>query len=162
SGKRLPFRLRLVRCRGAPNAYPQGPPASCAPGMTRSPQPGTSLLMQPTHIETPALANNGQLVPDRTALAREATLLGAARRPRRPGIGKGIVLGLVFVGVLVFGAYLSGLPLPGLSRSGQDEKTVGAPPPMGVRLVPNQRRSIEVPEGVRTALGIRRGDRDQV
>jgi cobalt-zinc-cadmium efflux system membrane fusion protein len=52
--------------------------------------------------------------------------------------------------------------LPGLPSAGHDEKTVSAPPPLGVRLVPEQAHTLEVPEDVRKVLGIRRGKQDLV
>jgi cobalt-zinc-cadmium efflux system membrane fusion protein len=61
----------------------------------------------------------------------------------------------------LFGAYLAGVPLPGVSAAA-DEKTVSAPPPLGVELVKDAAHTLSVPEDVRAALGMRKGKEESV
>src|SRR5262249_3137221 len=70
---------------------------------------------------------------------------------------------LIFAGVVlvVFIAYSIGIRIPGMTTEPQ-EKTVQAPPPLAVRLVSNEPRTLTVPEEVRVSLGIRKGERENV
>lgn len=83
----------------------------------------------------------------------------------KPSRGKTIrsVLGLLFVlTVLVFFiAFVAGVPLPGLASS-HEEKTVAAPPPLGVHRVKDKPHTLVVPDEVRAALGIRKGGEERI
>jgi cobalt-zinc-cadmium efflux system membrane fusion protein len=84
-----------------------------------------------------------------------------ASGPSLQGILKvtGAVLAVAALGGLL--AYLSGISLPGLTAAPR-EKTVPPPPPLNVELVPDRPHTLQVPEDVRTALGIRKGAEDRL
>jgi cobalt-zinc-cadmium efflux system membrane fusion protein len=80
---------------------------------------------------------------------------------RGPGIMSTVV---VVVGLIVlagFVAFVAGVPIPGLPAAGP-EVMAHEPPPPNVRLVSKQDHVLSVPEDVRTALGLRKGGRDQL
>src|SRR5262245_53337334 len=120
------------------------------------------MLMQKTTQLAPVDQGNGQPMPDTPPVPRNTGIGSPSRKPRRWRIVKGFVIGLILVPVVGVCSYLLGLPMPGLPGSGQEEKTLSAPPPLGVRLVPAQAHTLDVPQDVRTALGIRRGKQDLV
>ena len=80
-------------------------------------------------------------------------------------IGKGFVVVLTLVLLVGFCSHLLGLQLPGLSgptenkRTGNDEKDPPLPA-LGVALVEGKPHTLAVPDGVRTVLGIRKGQQD--
>jgi membrane fusion protein, heavy metal efflux system len=86
-----------------------------------------------------------------------------ANKPTAPRSWGAVGFGFLGFGlaVLAAGAFLFGVPIPGLTASG-NEKTVPAPAPLGVELVPSTPHTLLVPEDVRTALGIRKGKADAV
>jgi cobalt-zinc-cadmium efflux system membrane fusion protein len=100
------------------------------------------------------------------ATVEKAEKAASAKEPSvKPSRGKTVrsILGLVFVlTILVFFiAFVAGVPLPGLA-SPHEEKTVAAPPPLGVHRVQEIPHSLLVPEDVRVALGIRKGGKERI
>jgi cobalt-zinc-cadmium efflux system membrane fusion protein len=88
------------------------------------------------------------------------------KEPRLPvhsaNILKPVALGLVILLMLAgLGCYLLGVPLPGFANPAKDKMSKDASPPaLGVALVKDKPHTLEVPEDVRTVLGIRKGRQD--
>jgi cobalt-zinc-cadmium efflux system membrane fusion protein len=80
-------------------------------------------------------------------------------RTRGTPIKSGAVLVLSLVVLMGFVAHLLGMPLPWTPAAG-GEQTVQARP-LGVELVPGSPHTLSVPEDVRVALGIRKGNVDK-
>jgi cobalt-zinc-cadmium efflux system membrane fusion protein len=76
----------------------------------------------------------------------------------------GLALILIFLSLAAFCSYLMGVQVPGLAISGKDEVTTNEKkdprPGLGVSLVKDKPYTLDVPEDVRTALGIRKGKQD--
>ncbi|HEV3236555.1 MAG TPA: response regulator, partial [Gemmataceae bacterium] len=77
-------------------------------------------------------------------------------------IFKSVAVGLVILFLLAgVGSYLLGVPIPGLGNNGKDKVNKDpSPPALGVSLVKDKPHTLEVPEDVRTVLGIRKGKQD--
>jgi cobalt-zinc-cadmium efflux system membrane fusion protein len=73
------------------------------------------------------------------------------------------VAGLVVVLLILvlFLAFIAGIPLPGIAST-HLEHTVAAPPPLGVQLVEGKAHTLLVPEDIRVALGIRKDGKDRI
>lgn len=94
--------------------------------------------------------------------------------PPRATVARKVVIGLGVVVVLAvlagFGRYVLGVPVPGLpdlaknadkEKNAADDDNKGADAAIpGVSLVKDKPNTVEVPEDVRLALGIRKGDED--
>ena len=83
------------------------------------------------------------------------------------GFGQRAVVALLLTVVLVpptagFYSYFSGIPLHLLASSKEEKETVASSAPPSVSLVSGQAHTLEVPEEVCAALGIRKGERDSV
>jgi len=116
--------------------------------------PKQSSLSAETHVPIPPLS---------TAPANgEAGRLASPPPPRARSSGLIVIFAFAVLGL---GAVvMSGAPMPW--QAGEQEPTVPAPPPLGVELIKNDKNpkelthTLRVPEEVRTALGIRKGDKD--
>jgi cobalt-zinc-cadmium efflux system membrane fusion protein len=70
---------------------------------------------------------------------------------------------IVFVVLAIFLGFVLGVRLPGMEANAEEENGAkDAKPRLGVKLVEGQAHTLEVPEQVLLALGIRKGDRDLV
>jgi membrane fusion protein, heavy metal efflux system len=89
-----------------------------------------------------------------------------AKEPRFPvpsgNLFKSAALGLFILLLLAgVGSYLLGVPIPGLGNPATEKTSKDtSPPALGVSLVKDKPHTLEVPEDVRTVLGIRKGNRD--
>src|SRR6516162_6950849 len=112
----------------------------------------------------PELVDQGNGPPTNGAPPKAAAL-SIENTPRIP-LWRRIVNGLVLVVILAvlggFGSYLLGVQVPGLAAHAKDteEKKKDEPTSDGVSLVKGKPHTLEVPEDVRTVLGIRKGNRD--
>ena len=107
----------------------------------------------------------GQPIPSAPSSAPPSAA-GAAPR-RRMGFGQRAVVVFLLTVVLVpptagFYSYLSGVPLHLLASRKEDKETSASSAPPSVALVSGQAHTLEVPEEVCAALGIRKGGRDSV
>jgi cobalt-zinc-cadmium efflux system membrane fusion protein len=68
---------------------------------------------------------------------------------------------IVFAVLVIFMAFVLGVPIPGLHAAPKEMKITAAPA-LGVRLVKGARHTLEVPVEVRETLGIRTGGQDHV
>jgi cobalt-zinc-cadmium efflux system membrane fusion protein len=68
---------------------------------------------------------------------------------------------IVMTVLMTFLCFVLGVRLPGMAAAEGDVK-IEAPRRLGVELVPDQAHTLWVPEQVRTALGIRKGGKDQI
>jgi cobalt-zinc-cadmium efflux system membrane fusion protein len=115
--------------------------------------------------KTPQVAvldpRQGIPVPGTSASAPRAKAEAAAPPPPGQRMIKGLVLVVILAALASVGSYLLGMQLPGLSK---DEKTTtdkkDPPPAPGVALVKGKPHTLEVPEDIRTILGIRKGKHD--
>ena len=83
------------------------------------------------------------------------------------GIGQKAVVAILLTVVLVpplagFYSYFSGIPLHLLASSKEAEKAPDTAAPASVSLVSGQAHTLQVPEEVCAALGIRKRERDAV
>ena len=83
------------------------------------------------------------------------------------GIGQKAVVAILLTVVLVpplagFYSYFSGIPLHLLASSKEAEKAPDTAAPASISLVSGQAHTLQVPEEVCAALGIRKGERDLV
>ena len=72
----------------------------------------------------------------------------------------GALAAVVLVVLAGFVVYISGVPIPGLSAG--PEVTASPPAPLAVDLAPNMPHTLIVPDDVKKALGIRKGNKDDV
>ena len=72
----------------------------------------------------------------------------------------GAMVAVALVVLALFLVYISGVPVPGLSAG--PEATAAPPPPLDVELAKDAPHTLIVPDDVKKALGIRRGDKDDV
>jgi cobalt-zinc-cadmium efflux system membrane fusion protein len=95
--------------------------------------------------------------------ASSAEVLIAKHDPgaRMQGVRSAGVLVLAALVLVAFIGHSIGIKLPGMAAE-PEEKTVKAPPPLAVRLVPGEPRTLTVPQEVRVSLGIRKGDRERI
>jgi cobalt-zinc-cadmium efflux system membrane fusion protein len=108
---------------------------------------------------------NGPIISATPPVAPTSKAELAPRTPVWRGILAGFLVLLVLIGLAGFASSFLGLQLPGLSVRGKengtkDEKTKGPPQPLGVMLVKDKPHTLEVPEDVRTVLGIRKGKQE--
>ncbi len=105
----------------------------------------TSPAKPKSAAEAPAyLPNDGPRPPSRWAWAKSAATVGVA-----------------LAALAVFVVFVSGVPIPGLTATGQ-EQTVAAPPPPDVQLVKDPPHTLFIPEDVKKTLGILKGGVDDV
>lgn len=99
-----------------------------------------------------------ETVPSMSAVAKPTV----ASRGKIAGSLRSAAVGLLGLAAILFLAvFVLGVPVPGWSAA-VGETTVPAPPPLAVKLVAGLPHTLEVPDDVRTALGIRKGAVDQV
>jgi cobalt-zinc-cadmium efflux system membrane fusion protein len=116
-----------------------------------------SVATEPLVISIPPSGHSAQVdTPAEAAITEPAAAPSRLRTLRS-------VAGLVFVLLILvlFLAFIAGVPLPGLAST-HIEQTVPAPPPLGVQLVEGMEHTLMVPEEVRTALGIRKDNKEHV
>jgi len=106
----------------------------------------------------------GHLIPGTPASALPSAA-GAA--PRRMTWGYRAVVAVLLTVVLVpplagFYSFFSGVPLHLLASTKDEKETLASSAPPSVSLVSGQAHTLEVPEEVCAALGIRKGERDSV
>jgi cobalt-zinc-cadmium efflux system membrane fusion protein len=92
---------------------------------------------------------------------------GAALPPFRMGFVQRLVVAILLSVVVVppaagFYSYFSGVPLHLLAASKQDKETEGSSDRPRVSLVPGLAHTLQVPEDVAVALGMRKGQKDSV
>lgn len=101
--------------------------------------------------------------PNVEEIAKPAT--ASSQPAAKPSRGKTLrsVLGLLFVVLVLvfFMAFVAGVPIPGLAFV-HEEKTIAAPPPLGVHRVKEFPHSLLVPEDVRLTLGILKGGKEAI
>jgi cobalt-zinc-cadmium efflux system membrane fusion protein len=76
-------------------------------------------------------------------------------------VGSGAVLVLLALVLVVFLAFVAGVPLPGLASS-PEEKTVAAAPGLGAELLKDSPNTLRVSEDVQIALGIKKGKEERI
>jgi hypothetical protein len=115
--------------------------------------------MQTTTQPAPADPGNGEHTPGALLPAPQAEL--NTPTPVWLRILKGVVSLLMVVGVAGLVAFLLGVQIPGISAV-RDEKDIKETPEpaAGVSLVKDRAHTLEVPQDVRIALGIRKGNQD--
>jgi cobalt-zinc-cadmium efflux system membrane fusion protein len=122
--------------------------------------------MQSTTQLAPVEQGNGQSGPVTPPSAPVPKVEGALPTPLWRRIAGGFLVLLILVALAGFGSYLLGFPLPGLPVYAKDEKAANdkkdPPPALGVALVKGQPHTLEVPEEVRTVLGIRKGKQEML
>ena len=100
--------------------------------------------------------------PSRRMEEAETPILEPAPTPSRwrtlRSAGGLVVVLLILV---LFLAFIAGIPLPGLAST-HTEQTVAAAPPLSVHLVEGMEHTLQVPADVRIALGIRKDGKDHV
>jgi cobalt-zinc-cadmium efflux system membrane fusion protein len=101
--------------------------------------------------------------------ASPATLSVSGAARRRIGFGQSVVVVILLTVVLLpplagFYSYFSGTPLHLLAsgKEAKDEEPSASAAPSSVSLVTGQAHTLEVPEEVAAALGIRKGGRDTI
>src|SRR5262249_43375424 len=176
---------------GPPAAHPAGLAVSCRPASDRADPGGIAAGSCPRRAR-PAPGDRAKVSPSRrwqmTSEEQERELLraqgeghltpgtpGSAPPPgaepgrRRMGFGQRVFVALLLTVVTVppaaaFYSYFSGAPLHLLApaRDKEDEGTPAASARSSVTLVAGQAHTLDVPEEVCAALGIRKGDRDAV
>jgi cobalt-zinc-cadmium efflux system membrane fusion protein len=92
---------------------------------------------------------------------------GGRPAPRRMGFGQKAVVAILLIVVLVpptaaFYSYFSGVPLHLLASTKEDKEKEPSDDEPGVALVSGQAHTLDVPDEVCAALGIRKGGRDSV
>lgn len=107
--------------------------------------------------------NTGQVAPSTSPSAPAVEVLPPQGKM---GFGQRVVVALLLTVVLVppaagFYSYFSGIPLHLLAGSNEDEESGSSGPP-GISLVSGRPHTLQVPEEVSTALGIRKNQRDEV
>jgi cobalt-zinc-cadmium efflux system membrane fusion protein len=136
------------------------------------------MLTKPMNLEelrqilSAALVQGGEAAPVPAPAAEPVVTAPAAdpapvplpaRAPtsRLRNIGSGAALVLVLLVLVGFLAFVAGVPLPGLA-SAPEEKTVAAAPALGVEWLPEEPHTLRVPQDVRVALGIRKGQEERI
>jgi cobalt-zinc-cadmium efflux system membrane fusion protein len=106
--------------------------------------------------------------PTRPLTAPAAALPRPAPSPSAPAphsplraFRSGAVLVLLMIVLVLFLAFVAGVPLPGLAST-YEEKTVAPAPALGAELVRGQPHTLLVPEDVRVALGILKGKQERI
>jgi CheY-like chemotaxis protein len=136
--------LNLDELRQAIRESVRGKPAAAAP-----------ILQLPSAAAEPAPETAG------VAASASSEALPARRtndRWRRLKAGATIAAALAVLAAFL--TYVSGVPIPGLSAG--PEATASPAPPLGVDLAKDMRHTLVVPEDVKKALGILKGDKDDV
>jgi len=103
--------------------------------------------------------------PPKPKSAAEAPAYAPGDGPRPPSrwawVKSAATVGVALAALAVFAVFISGVPIPGLTASGQ-EQTVTAPPPPDVKLVEDPPHTLFLPEDVKKTLGILKGGVDDV
>ena len=115
----------------------------------------TAVLME-TSVPPPPPVMKRMPSPAALMPARKKPLKAAAVRLLKSAVVGAVGLALV----AAFAAFVLGVPVPGLVAHA-NEKTVLAPPPLAVKMVPGRPHTLMVPEEVRVALEIRKGKVDR-
>jgi cobalt-zinc-cadmium efflux system membrane fusion protein len=115
--------------------------------------------MQPTSQLARVEQGNGQSIPGASSTPAPRVESSSPNLFGRWAV-KGFTLVLILVALTGIGAYLFGVQLPGLAVPAKDERHNDSPPTLGVSLVKGKPHTLEIPEEVRTVLGIRKGKQD--
>jgi cobalt-zinc-cadmium efflux system membrane fusion protein len=108
---------------------------------------------------------SGQTVPIAPTAATPSEGLAA---PRRMGLGQRVFVAILLTVVVIpptagFYSYFTGIPLHLLASSKEEKETLSpSSVPAQVSLVLGQEHTLQVPDEVSTALGVRKGDRDSI
>jgi cobalt-zinc-cadmium efflux system membrane fusion protein len=120
------------------------------------------MIMQSTTQPAPVDHGNGPPIIVTPPTAPVPSVESASPTPLWQRIVSEIILVVILGG---FCCYVLGVHFPGLFGHGKEESANGEkdqelPPKLGVSLVKEKPHTLEVPEGVRTVLGIRKGGQD--